>query len=271
MTLFSRADAFVVLGRHTQCGLVLSGDPRVALRHLLIRSTALPSGGAALRILDLHTDNGFVLPDGSRQTSIFAEGPVAVAVGEHALVALPGDGKEDGLPNVLPAMELETPQAVRDQLAALQQAMSPYRANARPSTCSRITLMPRLVMIGEPLPTSMGRLAGGGRWKITLEREGRCATLSVSEEELIGGIVIGRSERCHSEMLRRITDHNTSRVHVLVLREGETIHAYDLASTQGTFSEKGPIKRIPLADAGTRLTLGRGDRSVKMYWRRDGS
>ena len=74
-------NAFAVVGRHTQCGVVLADDPFVALRHLLVRSIALPSGGLALRVFDLHTDIGFVLPDGSRQTSIFAEGPVAIGVG----------------------------------------------------------------------------------------------------------------------------------------------------------------------------------------------
>lgn len=247
---------------------MLPDDPAVALRHLLVRSIALPSGGVAMRILDLHTDTGFVLPDGSRQTSIFAEGPVALAVGEYALVGLPGESSNHRLPNVLPAAEVATPRAVRDQLAALQQAMSPYRANARPNESSRITLMPRLVMIGEPLPLRFGQLESGGRWSLTLEREGRHAALSISEEDLIGGIVIGRSDKCYAETLRRITSHNTSRVHVLILREGDQIHAYDLASTQGTFRDGLPVRRVLLADAGTLLTLGRGDKSVKMYWHR---
>ena len=35
---------------------------------------------------------------------------------------------------------------------------------------------------------------------------------------------------------------------------GDQIHAYDLASTQGTFSDGLPVRRALLADAGTRLT-----------------
>ena len=146
----------------------------------------------------------------------------------------------------------------------------PYRANARRdmNRTSRITLMPRLVMMGEPLPPRLGRLTSGGKWAITLEREGRSATMSVSDEDLTGGVLIGRSEKCCSETLRRITDSNTSRVHVLLLREGEQVFAYDLASTQGTYRDDQPARRSPLVDAGTLLTLGRGDKAVRMFWHR---
>jgi hypothetical protein len=270
-TLVAAEDAFAVVGRHTQCGVVLPDDPFVALRHLLVRSIALPAGGVALRMLDLHTGLGFLLPDGSRRTSIFAEGPVAVALGEYALVALPTESKGDELPGEMPPPVVEMPAALRDQLQALAVAMSPYRVNARPANrTSHITLMPSPVMVGEPLPPSLERLTVGGRYALTLARGGRSATVMVSEEDLARGVVIGRSEKCHTEMLRRITDENTSRVHILVLREGPVIHAYDLASTQGTFVDGGmPTRRAVLsrdAGAGASLTLGRGDDAVRLLW-----
>ena len=147
-TLVAAEEAFAVVGRHTQCGVVLPDDPYVALRHILVRSIALPSGGLALRVLDLHTGLGFILPDGSRHTSIFAEGPVAMALGEYALVALPTESKGDELPGEMPAPVVETPPAVADQLQALALAMSPYRVNARPlNRHSRITLMPKPVAV----------------------------------------------------------------------------------------------------------------------------
>jgi hypothetical protein len=262
-------NAFAVVGRHTQCGIVLADDPFVALRHLLVRSIALPSGGLALRVFDLHTDSGFVLPDGSRQTSIFAEGPVAIGVGEYALVALPHELNGEQLPGELPRPVVETPAAVHEQLQALQAAMSPYRANALPSRGSRITLMPRLMMVGEPLPPSLGRIVGGA-YALTLERGGRSAGVTLSAEDLDRGVVIGRSEKCHSEELRRVTDVNTSRVHLLLLREGPVVFAYDLASTQGTFAFGSPVRRLPLPDAGAMLYLGRGEQAVRLTWVRRG-
>lgn len=266
-TLVAADEAFAVVGRHTQCGVVLADDPFVALRHVLVRSIALPAGGVALRVLDLHTGLGFVLPDGSRHTSIFAEGPIAIAVGEYALVALPTESKDDELPGEMPDPVIDTTSAAREQLEALAAAMSPYRANARPANrTSHITLMPSPVMVGEPLPPSLDRLATGGRYAITLSRSDRSATVSVSEHDLARGVVIGRSEKCHAERLRLITDENTSRVHVLVLREGPVVYAYDLASTQGTYVEGLPARRVVLSDGGTSLSLGRGHRAVRLQW-----
>jgi hypothetical protein len=268
--LVAAEDAFAIVGRHTQCGVVLPDDPFVALRHVLVRSIALPAGGVALRVLDLHTGIGFSLPDGSRHTSIFAEGPIAIALGEYALVALPTETNDDQLPGEMPPPVVATPSAVRDQLNVLAQAMSPYRVNARPvNRMSRITLMPSPVMVGEPMPQNLGRLANGGRYGLTLARRGRSATVMVSEEDLSRGIVIGRSEKCHAEMLRRITDENTSRVHILVLREGPVVYAYDLASTQGTYVHGAPARRVVLFEGAT-LTLGRGDNAVRLHWQSQG-
>jgi hypothetical protein len=268
-TLVARSDAFAIIGRHTQCKIVLPDDPFVALRHVLVRSLALPSGGVALRILDLHTSLGFVLADGSRQSSVLVEGPTAVAIGEYALIGLPTETPNDQLPEHLPPPRVEMPTSVREQMAALENAMSPYRANATSerNRTSHFTLMPRLVMMGEPIPPRLGRLATGGAWSITLDRGRRSATMNVSEEDLAGGVVIGRSEKCHAENLRRITDTGTSRVHVLLLREGSDVVAYDLASTQGTWVGHRPAHRVALDPNGTILTLGRGENAVRMTWR----
>ena len=271
-SLFAHPEAFAIAGRHTQCGPCLADDPFVALRHVMVRSIPLPNGKVALRLQDLHTDAGFVLADGSKQTSIFAEGPVAVGIGDYALVGLPGETPDDALPNDLPAPEVETPKHVRDQIAAMEKAINPgpYRANARPTNrMSRITLMPQLVMLGESIAApNLSRLATGARWAVTLERGGRTATVSVTADELKGGVVIGRSEKCHSEELRRITDYNTSRVHALLMLEGEKTHAFDLASTQGIYVNGQRTRRADLQDGGTILLLGKGDAAVRLFWRR---
>lgn len=67
-------------------------------------------------------------------------------------------------------------------------------------------------------------------------------------------------------MLRRVTDENTSRLHLLLLREGAVISAYDLASTQGTFLDNLRTRRVVLARNGTTLTLGRGESAVRVLW-----
>lgn len=262
-----RADeaAFSVVGRHTSCSMVVPEDPFVALRHLLVRSIALPSGGVALRVFDLHTDIGFVLPNGTRQTSIFAEGPVAIGIGDYALVALPCG---EPLPDDMPEPAMHTPPKVKEQLEVLAQAMSPYRQNAIVNKrASRITLMPSLMMVGEPMAPSLGRLANGGSFAVTLARAGRTATVKLTEQELDCGVIIGRSTKCHSEELRRITEEGTSRVHLLILREGAIVYAYDLASTQGTYMMNGQaIRRCALPANGAMLTLGGTQQAVRLVW-----
>jgi len=124
-------------------------------------------------------------------------------------------------------------------------------------------------MVGEALPPSMGRLTGG-IYALTLQREGRSATVTLSDEDLQRGVLVGRSEKCCSENLRRITDVNTSRTHVLILRDGPLVHAYDLASTQGTYCNGMAARRALLRDEGLMLTLGRGDAAVRMFWQRTG-
>jgi hypothetical protein len=268
--LIAHSEAFTVAGRHTQCGLSLPADPTVALRHLLIRSIPLANGKAGLRALDLHTENGFDLPDGTKGRSIFAEGPVVIGVGEYAVVALPSETPDDALPNELPAPEVDTPAHVKEQIAAMEKAIGPYRANPRllrTNNHSRISIMPNLVMLGES-QVALGRLATGSRWAVTLERQGHTASVTVTADELKSGVVIGRSEKCHSENLRRITDTATSRVHVLLLCEGEKIQAFDLASTHGVSFDGKLVRRVDLADEGTVLLLGHGPHAVRLFWRR---
>lgn len=264
-------DAFLVAGRHSACDACLVEDPSVALRHVLVRSLALPSGGVALRVVDLHTGTGFRLEDGSIQSSMLAEGPVAFAVGEFALVALPlssSSSDDEPLPDELPRVVHEASLVAREQLEALAVAMSPYRANARHGhRSSRITRLPMPSFVGDPPAPSVGRLAGG-RFTVTVRRGDAEASLSLTEEDLVRGVILGRSERCVSESLRRVTEMGTSRVHLLLVREGSEIHAYDLASTQGTFLGPKRVRRARLPERGaTMLILGNTSEAVQLTWR----
>ena len=261
-------EAFVVVGRHAACDVCLIEDPFVALRHLLLRSVPLPSGGLALRVFDLHTGTGFVLEDGSLQSSMLAEGPVAFAVGEFAVVALPVGVEEGPLPEELPRVEHEASRIARDQLEALARAMSPYRASPRrDGRRSRVTGLPMPVVVGAPNAPGEAR-GSAGRFAISLRRAGIEASHTLTEEDLARGVILGRSERCASEALRRVTEAGTSRVHLLLVREGAEIHAYDLASTQGTFLGAARVRRARLPERGsTMLLLGTTSARVLLTWR----
>jgi hypothetical protein len=251
--------SFAIVGRHTRAGIVVP-DNAVDSRHLLIRSILLRGGALALRVLDLQTEHGFVVADGSSQRSILAIGPVVLSVGQHVLVALPSETRGDPLPSSLPSTSVRSSGSVRAKVAVLEGAMSPYRANARHNRSSVVRLMPRLVMAGDSVAD-----AARAAHTITLARDGCSAQIPVTKEDLSGGVIIGRSRKCTSELLRRVMDNATSRVHVLVLREDRHVFAYDLASTSGLYQSGAPVSRVLLASRST-LTLGTGSSALSLIW-----
>jgi hypothetical protein len=248
-------EGYLVVGRHARCGIVLARDRSVALRHLLVRSIALPNGGVSLRVLDLATRNGFGVADGSSARSILSEGPIAVSLGSHALVALPaGTGtKSDTLPRELPTLSVE-------ESAGGPRALGPYRVNAKPASSRRLAVLPRAVLASDLVDRDRRRLEYGAH-TITVERSGPSVRTSVTEEDLVGGVLFGSSEEDES----RPSDDTVSRVHVLVLREGRHVYAYDLASSYGTFMNGAPVGRIALGRRSS-LTLGRGSQAIRLIW-----
>ena len=263
-TVVGEASSYVIVGRHAKCQAILPDDPTIALRHLLLRSNAQPDGSVTLRIVDLHTETGFLLADGSKQRSILAEGPVAIQVGEYALVAIPA---WSSLPL---ALELPALQVNASDASSSSAGESPYRANARSHAVSRITLMPNLLVLGEAPRAQMAvtRTGVGTTYVLKVVSRGASAKVLVDNADLDRGIVVGRSLKCHSESLRRLTSLGTSRLHLLIARDRGVIYAYDLASTHGTTASGARVRRHPLLDGGTTLTLGDGGRGVGLHWAR---
>ncbi|HEY1958296.1 MAG TPA: FHA domain-containing protein [Polyangiaceae bacterium] len=230
-------EAFLVVGRHSQCDVVLDGDPTIALRHLLVRVSLLDDGSPRLSIVDLHTDLGFQLAGGRSEQSISATGPIALRVGSYAIVALPGG---EPMPAELP-------------VAACTRALvaHPYREAARPA----ITLLPRVLEIGE----SQGDTSGKG-WTVTLEGARGAASVRLAPLDLEIGVLVGRAPKCNDH-LRDVLHEGISRVHLL-LRKGV---AYDLASTQGTFERERRVRAARLDD-GTELRMGTTS-PITLRWR----
>jgi hypothetical protein len=90
-----------------------------------------------------------------------------------------------------------------------------------------------------------------------LLREGHSASLDLPAADIEAGVLIGRSERCTDGGLRRVLDGNISRVHVLLLREGDDVIAFDLCSTQGTYENGAVVRRHRFTRAGGCLSLAR--------------
>ena len=263
-------DAFLVVGRHSSCDVVLDADPCVALRHVIVRSSVLDDGCPIVSVLDLRTRDGFEIADGTVQRSVIATGPLAVRVGAYVLVALPGGASLEGA--------LQPPACERADV-------HPYRAAARrvdgesaPSSraVSRITLMSCAALVSRAQAQAQAQQprAGASRdaahHELTLSARGRRASVRLSGADLDGGVLVGRDPRCIDSGLRAILDGGISRVHLLLRRDARgTITAFDVASTQGTFRDGKRVRSVALADAGKTLTIG-SVCPVRVDWRRAG-
>lgn len=219
--------AFVVVGRHAMCDLVLDGDPTIALRHLLVRASRLDDGCPRLSVVDLHTNIGFEVNGARQERSMALTGPVAFRVGAYALVALPAG---EALPPDLPR-------------PSQSRALVPHPYRDAP--VSSITLLPRAIQLGESASSQ------GGCWTLTLHGARGSAAMRLSALDLELGVLVGRAPKC-ADALRAVLHDGISRVH-LFLRKGA---CYDLASTQGTYTFHRRVRSVPLDDEGVDLRMG---------------
>jgi len=258
--LAASPESYLILGRHTQCDVVLDAEPTIALRHLLVRAIAQPDGSVGLRLMDLQTTLAFHVDDGAPCRSIFSVGPIAVRLGPYAIVALPLD------PHA-PPPALPKPTLSRATSAPIAQAPpgGPYRsppaADGRVFRSSHITILPQSPSL-EDLPP-----ARHGYGQLTLDAGARMASVEIPEAELDAGILIGRALKCKDEGLRAGLDLSVSRAHVLLLREGGLTCAFDLASMRGTYSYGKRVRRVVLADTGATLALAHPN-GPRLHWHR---
>ncbi len=257
-------DMYMVLGRHTQCDMVLDAEPSVALRHLLVRAIVQPDGAVGVRVLDLQTTLAFHVDNGEACRSIFAVGPIAMRLGPYAIVALPLD------PAASPP-RLPKPTLSRATSMALAREGGPYRAAATKHgevfRSSHITLLPIAPML-EDLHAGWGvQNARAGFGRVTLDGTGRMASIEVPEAELDSGVLIGRALKCKDEGLRSMLDNSISRAHVLLLREDGLTSAFDVASTRGTYAYGVRVRRVLLPDTGATLSLA-NPYGLRLHWHR---
>jgi pSer/pThr/pTyr-binding forkhead associated (FHA) protein len=66
--------------------------------------------------------------------------------------------------------------------------------------------------------------------------------------------------------LRQVLSGQISRLHVLLMAERGRVYAMDLCSTNGTWQNGQRIRRVHLADSGTRLILSGNDSKVELTW-----
>lgn len=274
-------DGYLVVGRHTQCDVVLDDERAVSLRHVLVRASSLDDGFPSLSVLDLRTTDGFELSDGTKQRSIVATGPLVFRVGIHAIVALPSAGR---LLEALPEPQVSPPEASPPSPGAHARPSPSPPSPASPASpasraasraVSRITLMPASVDLSrrtstspfEPAPYSAGPGAEPYAYEVMLAaHDGRRAVVRLTASDVDQGVLVGRSEKCVDAGLHALLGDNVSRVHVLLVREKGACRLYDVASTNGTYAGDDRVRCLRLDDEGSTVSLLRAG-GVTLHWR----
>lgn len=258
-----------VFGRHSRCDVVLGSEhARESLRQALALCSRDPSTGRALfRLIDLRAAPSIELGDGRMRSSLLASGPFACRIGGHVLVALPNEPLPEGLPELViddhPMLPPARPQPVREQLrpVALTSMPAPGRHAYRDAfRRSYISSFPYSQHVDEVA----GVMDEGGPYVLEAAAGAAMASCPVSEATLVRGLFVGRSPNCSATFLRVLRE-STSRLHLLVTRDGADNVAVDVASTNGMFVNGVRVRYVKLADEGTTLRLSDG---VTLTWRK---
>lgn len=259
-----------IVGAHSLADIVLSGDDDVSQRHLLILGALTPSGAPALRILDLRARFPMFLADDRPHRSLRVHGAFALRLGGYVLAGFPL-GEEP--PENLPEVDLEPIPTVTLQGASVQGPLQRPEERTRTVLSSgMVAVADRPASAGGPFrhitriealkrPSTLVEVASsrrGGASATLLARRGTTeAIVPLSEEDLVGGVLIGRAERCLDAGLRHVMTMTTSRIHAILISEARdgSVHLLDAASTNGTFVD-GTRVRSALLGPGAKVRLG---------------
>ena len=221
--------AHLVVGRHERCDFVLSRDPDVSLRHLLVRATRGPGGHIQLRGIDLRSRVGLLSEDGRRCEAIASRGPLFLQVASYVVFLLPTG------PKVRPWTRDadETWRGFSPRSQEILPPPQPLKSRAAPGADA--------VRLATITLTSSSPQAGD-----------LTSTHAVWSDQLERGILVGRDDRCSHG---GVDEGNLSRVHLVLLSVDDEVWAIDTASTNGTRVQDGPQFRQLLLSGDTQLVL----------------
>ena len=234
---------FVTVGRHSACDLVLELDDAVSLRHLVI-GMRHSGNGLRVRLCDLATGVGLRTEDGFACEALAAEGAAFVSVGDYQLFLLPTGGLAP-LPwaGAAASAWAAIPERVYFDWRTTSRAGRPPAVRlvpARPgrSITTQIVDPPTALRQKKPAPGTRGPRVGA----LVLTTSGLTERYEVHATDLERGLLIGRYERCAFGA----EDDCLSRVHLLLLRDGDRIWAVDTASSNGTTAAGAAIRQVLL-------------------------
>lgn len=253
-----------ILGRHGMCGVaVTERHPAVSLRHLAVLVRAISHSEVRVRILDLHTRIGFSDEAGRVLQAVTCEGSLFLDVGGVKLALLVTD---DGPLADDPAAQYACiPDRVfLEERRGTASDPEPRQAGAPDDggpSISVVRSMPGPLAAAGPLCGDGDRPVG----TLIVRSSAGVVRRSVGAAVLARGLLVGRYARCDVG----VTGHQESqlsRVHLLIIRDGDHLLAVDTASINGTHVGGRAILAYRLED-GTTLDLG-GE--LQLVWHQEG-
>ncbi|MEL7370297.1 MAG: FHA domain-containing protein [Myxococcota bacterium] len=248
-----------IVGRHSACDLALSSAERdVSLRHLMVIVRATSHSEVRIRILDLHTARGFTDEHGEVLSAAVADGPLFIGLDGVRLVALVTG--EPLLSQAEHAYAAIPPRVLfEEHKGTVGQIRRP--GGAQPSFESLGQTIIR--SIDGPVAAASELRGEDEMQEGTLIIRGARTMLrrAVGPRALARGILVGRYDRCAVG----IDTRRLSRVHFLIVRDGDDIVGIDTASTNGTWLGEREVSLIRLED-GLSLSLAQ---ALQITWHCD--
>ncbi len=262
----------LIVGRHTQCALVLPEDEAVSLRHVLVRLYLRPADLVPVfKVLDLATPTALRDVDGGRTTGLVGAGHCMLTVGDYHLyliynndTALPTDAVEawDAL------QPAQSPERKQDAFRTFNDLVSPAQIKPRL----------RQVMVDAPERNENHTFSGTGSLLriqgpsfiedhspgpegtqvyllLKSERGNLDLRIAVKDTQLRRGILIGRYDRCEVGGKGLHLPESVSRVHLILMEDEGVCWAINAASTNGCTVSTVPFTTRRM-DGNTLLSLG---------------
>lgn len=249
-----------IVGRHDQCDLYLTGNENLALRQMAVvlgpvESWSKGSTRVQYRVLDLRTSDGMVDEEHRVLRGLRAEGPAVLRCGGYTIFILMLGDPTDWPAEASDAWQMLPERVYFDELDACAGGSLPQLRLPRDPSHTSVVYRTQGPRETSPGMRAEGDLAG------TLELIGqhRRVTLTVSHDALRDGILLGRYARCDGN--EAIDDPSLSRVHALLIQDGNRLLCVDVASCNGTRMAGGEDARVVVIDRDVELELGRATRA----------
>lgn len=244
-----------IIGRHDRCDLYLHGRDQLSLRQLAVVLEPVTSWerGATnvrYRLLDLRTTEPMVDEDGRPLRGLVAEGPAIVRCAGYVLFMLPLGDPSDWPASATDAWAMLPDRIYLDELASCAQGSLPKLRMPRPD--ARETYITRT---HGPRDTGMRLAQGEIAGTLEIFTPHRQVALAIGQDALRDGVLLGRYNRCDVTEAA-VEDHSLSRVHALLIQNGDRLLMIDTASSNGTF-ERGKPARVVVLEGDTELRLGK--------------